>query len=196
MPDFLFLEPKWEFSFVENFLWGFVVKGGGYLYFYITKNRKIRMSHFLGEFDCKLDAKGRLMVPVGLRKQMPDAEREGLVVNRGFEKHLVIYTRKEWDKIVEDLSKLNQYEKKTREFIRYFTRGATELSLDASGRVLFPKSLLDYAGVGADVILSCQFNKIEVWAKDAYDAQMDNEPENFANLAEDVMGGLGRRNNV
>lgn len=151
------------------------------------------MSHFLGEFECKLDAKGRLMVPSGLRKQMPEAEKDGLVVNRGFEKHLVVYTRKEWDRIMEDLSKLNQYEKKTREFIRYFTRGATELSLDAAGRVLFPKSLLDYAGIGADAVLSSQFNKIEVWAKEAYDAQMDNEPENFANLAEEVMGSLGRR---
>jgi len=151
------------------------------------------MSHFLGEFDCKLDAKGRMMLPSGLRKQMPEAEKEGLVINRGFEKHLVVYTRKEWDNIMEDLSKLNQYEKKTREFIRYFTRGATELTLDAAGRVLLPKSLLDYAGIGSDVVLSSQFNKIEVWAKDAYDAQMDNEPENFANLAEEVMGGLGRR---
>lgn len=154
------------------------------------------MSHFLGEFECKLDAKGRLMLPAGLRKQMPEAEREGLVMNRGFEKHLVIYTRKEWDTIVEDLSKLNQYEKKTREFIRYFTRGATELSLDAAGRILVPKSLLEYAGMGADVVLASQFNKIEVWAKDAYDAQLDNEPDNFSNLAEEVMGGLGRRADV
>lgn len=154
------------------------------------------MSHFLGEFECKLDAKGRLMLPAGLRKQMPEAEREGLVVNRGFEKHLVIYTRKEWDTIVEDLSKLNQYEKKTREFIRYFTRGASELSLDAAGRILLPKSLMEYAGMGADVVLSSQFNKIEVWAKDAYDAQLDNEPDNFSNLAEEVMGGLGRRADV
>ncbi|MGV3510291.1 MAG: division/cell wall cluster transcriptional repressor MraZ [Sphingobacteriaceae bacterium] len=154
------------------------------------------MSHFLGEFECKLDAKGRLMLPAGLRKQMPEAEREGLVVNRGFEKHLVIYTRKEWDAIVADLSKLNQYEKKTREFIRYFTRGATELSLDAAGRILLPKSLTEYAGMGADVVLASQFNKIEVWAKDAYDAQLDNEPDNFANLAEEVMGGAGRRADV
>ena len=154
------------------------------------------MSHFLGEFECKLDAKGRLMLPAGLRKQMPEAEREGLVVNRGFEKHLVIYTRKEWDAIVADLSKLNQYEKKTREFIRYFTRGATELSLDAAGRILLPKSLTEYAGMGADVVLASQFNKIEVWAKDAYDAQLDNEPDNFANLAEEVMGGAGRRVDV
>jgi len=151
------------------------------------------MSHFLGEFDCKLDAKGRMMIPVGLKKQLPGADSEGLVINRGFEKHLVIYTRSEWDKIVDDLSKLNQYEKKTREFIRYFTRGATELSLDASGRVLLPKALMEYAGIGAEVVLSCQFNKIEVWDQAAYEEQMDSAPENFANLAEEVMGGLGRR---
>ena len=150
------------------------------------------MPHFLGEFECKLDAKGRMMIPVALKKQLPEAESEGLVINRGFEKHLVIYTRKEWNKIVDDLSKLNSYEKKTREFIRYFTRGATELSLDASGRVLLPKALMDYAGINMDVVLACQFNKIEVWAQDAYDTQMDNEPENFANLAEEVMGS-GRR---
>ncbi|WCT11303.1 division/cell wall cluster transcriptional repressor MraZ [Mucilaginibacter jinjuensis] len=151
------------------------------------------MSHFLGEFECKLDAKGRMMIPTGLKRQLPEAEAEGLVINRGFEKHLVIYTRKEWNLIIEDLAKLNQYEKRTREFIRYFTRGATELSLDANGRILLPKALLEYAGIGNDVVLACQLNKIEVWDQKAYDAQMDSEPENFANLAEEVMGGLGRR---
>lgn len=151
------------------------------------------MSQFLGEFDCKLDVKGRMMIPTGLKKQLPEADKEGLVINRGFEKHLVIYTRKEWDKIVDDLSKLNSYEKKTREFIRYFTRGASELSLDSAGRVLLPKALLEYAGIKADVVLACQFNKIEVWAEDAYNVQLDNEPENFANLAEEVMGSRKRR---
>ncbi|MCZ4244679.1 division/cell wall cluster transcriptional repressor MraZ [Pedobacter punctiformis] len=147
------------------------------------------MTQLLGEFDCKLDAKGRLMVPASLKKQLPEAERDGLVINRGFEKHLVIYPKKVWDEIVADLSKLNQYEKKTREFIRFFTRGASELTLDASGRVLLPKSLLEFAGISGDVVLACQFNKIEVWAKSAYDDLLDNEPENFANLAEEVMGG-------
>lgn len=170
-----------------------VESGKRYLLLHYKICQSVNMSHYLGEFDCKLDAKGRMMIPAGLKKQLPEAEREGLVINRGFEKHLVIYSRKEWDKIVEDLSKLNQYEKKTREFIRYFTRGASELSMDAANRVLLPKTLLEYAGINADVVLSCQFNKIEVWAKDAYDAQMDDEPENFANLAEEVMGGLGRR---
>jgi MraZ protein len=151
------------------------------------------MSHFLGEFDCKLDAKGRMMIPSSLKKQLPEAEREGLVINRGFEKHLVIYTKKEWDSITEELSKLNAYEKKSRDFIRYFTRGATELSLDSANRILFPKALMEYAGITGEVVLSCVLNKIEVWAKDAYDNQLDSEPENFANLAEEVMGNTARR---
>ena len=151
------------------------------------------MSHFLGEFDCKLDAKGRMMIPSNLKKQLPEVEKEGLVINRGFEKHLVIYTRKEWERIVGDLNKLNSFEKKTREFIRYFTRGASELNPDTANRVLLPRALLEYAGIDNEVVLSCQFNKIEVWAKDAYDSQLDNEPENFANLAEEVMGGSVRR---
>lgn len=153
------------------------------------------MSHFLGEFDCKLDAKGRMMIPAALKKQLPEAEKEGLVINRGFEKHLVIYTRKEWDKIIDDHSKLNQYEKRTREFIRYFTRGASELPLDTVSRVLLPKALMEYAGIAinTEVVLACQPNKIELWAKDAYDQALDNEPENFAKLAEEVMGSGRRR---
>ncbi len=146
------------------------------------------MSQLIGEFDCKLDTKGRLMIPSNLKRQLPDAERDGLVINRGFEKHLVIYTKAEWDKIVADLSTLNSFEAKTREFIRYFTRGATELSLDSANRILIPKSLLEFAEIKSDIVLSCQFNKIELWSKTSYDTLLDNEPENFAKLAEEVMG--------
>jgi MraZ protein len=150
------------------------------------------MVQLLGEFDCKLDTKGRMMVPSNLKKQLPNVDLEGLVVNRGFEKHLVIYPKKVWQGIVEELSKLNQFEKKTREFIRFFTRGATELTLDASGRVNFPKSLLEFAGIEGEVVLVCQFDKIELWSKTAYDNLLDSEPEDFASLAEEVMGNKNR----
>jgi MraZ protein len=153
------------------------------------------MDQLLGEFDCKLDAKGRLMVPSSLKKQLPNVEQDGLVINRGFEKHLVIYPKKVWRNIVEDLSKLNAYEQKTREFIRYFTRGATELTLDATGRVNLPKSLLESVGISinTEIVLACQFDKIEVWSKTAYEALFDQEPANFSSLAEEVMGNLKRR---
>lgn len=154
------------------------------------------MVQLLGEFDCKLDAKGRLMVPSSLKKQLPDVEREGLVINRGFEKHLVIYPKKVWERKVEELSKLNQYEEKSRQFIRLFTRGATELTLDATGRVNLPKSLLESVGISnnTELVLACQFDKIEVWSKAAYEAIFDEDPANFAALAEEVMGTQNRRN--
>ncbi len=152
------------------------------------------MVQLLGEFDCKLDAKGRLMVPSNLKKQLPDVEQEGLVINRGFEKHLVIYPKKVWQGIVEELGKLNPYEQKTREFIRYFTRGATELTLDAAGRVNLPNSLMESVGISnnTELVLACQFDKIEVWSKLAYEALFNQEPENFAALAEEVMGNKNR----
>ena len=154
------------------------------------------MSHLTGEFECKTDNKGRLMIPSGLKKKLPEVDNEGLVINRGFKKYLVIYTKKEWDKKLDELSKLNQYENKNIEFIRYFTRGATELTLDAAGRVNLPQALLDYAGIKADLVLTCQINKIEAWDKAAYNAMIDSEPENFAALAEEVMGGKNREGGI
>ncbi|MGK6350816.1 division/cell wall cluster transcriptional repressor MraZ [Parapedobacter sp. DT-150] len=150
------------------------------------------MSHLIGEFDCKLDTKGRMVFPAALKRQMPDVERTGLVINRGFEKHLVIYPKSEWDQITRKLAKLNQYVARNRKFIRDFTRGATELALDSAGRVLLPKSLLEYGGIDTEIVLSCQFNKIEVWSKEAYSKLWDdNEDDDFAALAEEVMGGSG-----
>lgn len=149
------------------------------------------MDQLIGEFDCKLDTKGRMVVPAALKRQLPDVERVGLVMNRGFEKNLVIYTREEWSKKMNQLAKLNQYNEKTRIFIRQFMRGATELTLDSAGRVLLPKSLLEYANIKGEVFLQCQFDKIELWAKDEYEKMMDTgSEEDFSALAEEVMGGF------
>ena len=151
------------------------------------------MTNFIGEFDCKLDAKGRLMLPSSLRKQLDPAAQESFVMNRGFEKCLVLYPKNDWKYISEEVNKLNQYVKKNREFTRYFYRGATELGLDGTGRLLFPKRLLEYAGVKKEVVLFAHGNKIEVWDKEVYDNLLNDEPDEFANLAEEVMGGIGNQ---
>jgi len=151
------------------------------------------MNHFLGEYECKLDTKGRMVLPAALKRQMPDVEREGLVINRGLETQLIIYTRSEWNRIMDKLSSLNPFERKSREFIRKFMRGATELTLDSAGRVLIPKTLQAYAGISTEIVLASQFNKIEVWAKERYDELWEDEGEEFAALAEEVMGNLERR---
>jgi MraZ protein len=151
------------------------------------------MTNFIGEFDCKLDAKGRLMLPSSLRKQLDPAAQESFVMNRGFEKCLVLYPKNDWKYISEEVNKLNQYVKKNREFTRYFYRGATELGLDGTGRLLFPKRLLEYAGVEKEVVLFAHGNKIEIWDKEAYDNLLTDEPDEFASLAEEVMGNAANK---
>lgn len=147
------------------------------------------MTNFIGEFECKLDVKGRLMLPSGLRKQLDPSAQEQFVLNRGFEKCLVLYPKNDWEYISAEVNKLNQYVKKNREFIRYFYRGATELGLDTTGRILLPKRLLGYAGVEKEVVLFAYSNRIEVWDSATYNNLLTDEPDEFADLAEEVMGG-------
>lgn len=147
------------------------------------------MANFIGEFECKLDTKGRLMLPSGLRKQLDPAAQEKFVLNRGFEKCLVLYPKNEWEGISAEVNKLNQYVKKNRDFIRYFYRGASELTVDATGRILFPKQMLGYAEVVKEVVLFAYSNRIEVWDATTYNNLLTDEPEDFSRLAEEVMGG-------
>lgn len=147
------------------------------------------VTQFLGEYEIKLDAKARLVMPAGLMRQLPAAAAGRLVLNRGFEKNLVLYPANEWDVIVAELNKLNPYVKENREFVRYFLRGATPVELDSANRILLPKPLQEYAAIEKDIVLSGNLNNIEIWSKQLHAAAMDNEPADFSALAEKVMGG-------
>lgn len=145
------------------------------------------MINLIGEHDCKLDGKNRILFPSGLKKQLPEAEEMKFVINRGFEQCLVLYPKSEWEKISNEVNQLNTYSKKNREFTRYFYRGASEVSLDSSNRILLPKALLTFAGIDKDIILFAYSNKIEIWDKTKYESLLTDEPDDFANLAEEVM---------
>ena len=153
------------------------------------------MPQFSGEYDCKLDAKGRFRLPTNLLKQL-----EGLgtdfMVNRGIEQCLVLYPKTEWEKITEELNKLNMYVEKNRRFVRYFMRGSSEASLDSADRMLIPKRLQEYAAIDKEVIVFAYLNKIEIWAKEIYDNMLSEEPEDFSSLAEDVMGNTTPEKNT
>lgn len=146
----------------------------------------------LGEYDCKLDAKGRLRLPTGLINQLGEGQTHSFVINRGFEKCLVLYPEDVWKKISLEIDGLNLYNKKNRDFARYFYRGAQELTMDGADRILLPKRLTEYAGIDNDVILSAYNGRIEVWARDEYDRMMDEEPIDFSDLANEVLGKLGQ----
>ncbi|MCX6241402.1 MAG: division/cell wall cluster transcriptional repressor MraZ [Bacteroidetes bacterium] len=146
------------------------------------------VTNLIGEFECRLDDKSRVILPSGLKKQISQEAQDRFVINRGFENCLVLYPMNEWKSISEEINRLNLYNRKNRDFARYFYRGATELTLDNASRLLLPKSLLSYAGIVRDVVLFAFSNRIEVWARDRYEKLMTDEPEDFSILAEDVMG--------
>lgn len=146
------------------------------------------MGALIGEYECKLDEKGRLMLPSGLKKQLPPEEQKNFIVNRGFEKQLNLYPHSEWEKITAQMNELNLFVKQNREFVRKFNNGATEVDVDGSGRILLPKALMIYAGIDKDAILFAFSNKIEIWSKQEYDKFMATGGDDFAALAEKVMG--------
>ncbi len=146
------------------------------------------MNSLLGEYTCRLDAKGRVAVPAGLLRQLAAADGGRFVVNRGFEQHLVLYPISAWQRISSEVNKLNQYVRKNRQFIRYFFRGANELKLDSHNRLLLPRRLLEYAAIDEQVVLFAFGDRIEIWAGHLYDQLLDDEPDNFADLAEEIMG--------
>lgn len=147
------------------------------------------MSGLLGEFECTMDPKGRVKVPAALLKQLNAADSGRFVLNRGFEKCLILYPWSEWQIISARLGKLNMFVQKNRDFVRYFMSGVSEITLDSNDRFLIAKSLQEYAGISKDIVLSAFQGKIEVWDKAAYEKAIDMNSDDFAGLAEEVMGG-------
>lgn len=145
------------------------------------------MQQLLGEYECKLDAKGRMRLPSALLRQLSAQGEHVFVVNRGIENCLQLYTLVEWERISAEVNALDPYVKKNRLFIRRFHRGATRVSPDAQDRIMLPQRLREYAGIEKEAVVFAYGGNIEVWSKDRYDAMYDEEPEDFAELAEDVM---------
>jgi MraZ protein len=147
------------------------------------------MTGLIGEYDCKVDVKGRFMFPVDLRKQLESFDK-GFVINRNLhQKCLVLYPINEWEKLNKKLSRLNRLIKANDVFVRKFTGGATNVEADATGRLLLPKPLADYADIRNDLKVLGSNNVIELWDRKMYDDFL-NQDINIEKLAEEVLGGI------
>ncbi len=148
------------------------------------------MTGFIGEYEATLDAKGRFLLPSGIKKQLPESGAEPFVLNRGFEKCLSLYTSKSWKPLFTNLGNLNDFDPKVRQFKRYFLNGATQVELDNAGRLLLPKNLIEYAGLDKDIVLVSGIDKIEIWDKIKHQQFFETfSPEAYSDLAEQVMAG-------
>ena len=148
------------------------------------------MNSFIGTYECKVDAKGRLMVPVALKKQMGDLNSSFVLKRSVFQSCLELYSMEEWNKMMAKVNKLNRFVKKNNDFIRRFTAGVKVVEIDANGRLLIPKDLVIFAKINKEIVLSSAVNIIEIWDKNLYENAIENATDDFATLAEEVMGNL------
>ena len=147
------------------------------------------MNSLIGTYDCKVDAKGRLMMPSGMKKQLAAILDDGFVLRRSvFQPCLELYPMSEWQTVMQKVNKLNRFKKKNNDFIRRFNAGARRVDIDGSGRLLIPKDLIGFAGISKNIVISPAVNIIEIWDKDKYEQAIDDAAIDFADLAEEVMG--------
>lgn len=148
------------------------------------------MTPIIGTYECKIDAKGRVLVPALLKKQLPTLA-EGFVLKRSvFESCLELWPMEEWNKMMVKINSLNPFVKKNNDFIRRFMAGVKMVEIDDAGRLLIAKDLIDFASISKDIVLSSKVNVIEIWDKQAYENTLNNDDFDFGELAEDVMGNL------
>lgn len=147
------------------------------------------MNNLIGTYECKADAKGRVMLPAALQKQLAPMFDKGFVLKRAvFQPCLELYPMEEWEQLMLKINKLNRFSRKNNDFVRRFTAGVKVIELDTTGRLLIPKDLIGFAGISKEIVLSSAINIVEIWDKNNYEKTIDDAANDFADLAEEVMG--------
>ena len=148
------------------------------------------LQHLIGTYECKADIKGRIMLPIAIKKQLAAVTSSSFVLKRAvFNPCLELYPIKEWLGLMEKINGLNRFNKKNNDFIRRFTAGVKTIDMDVSGRLLIPKDLVIHSKILKDVVVSSTVNILEIWDKSLYEKAIDEAALDFGALAEEVMGG-------
>lgn len=141
------------------------------------------MTFFTSQYESKLDAKGRIVLPARIKSQLPEGEQE-LVVRKGFEQCLMLYPMVEFKKVFSKISGLNEFNEEYRKLQRNFLSGVVTIELDGNGRFLIPKTMLTYAQIDKEAMLVGMGNKVEIWNPTIYEKHLISDPGELSKLAE------------
>jgi len=148
------------------------------------------LNYLIGTYECKIDVKGRLLIPSAFKKQLAPVIPKGFVLKRAvFQNCLELYPLEQWEELIKKVNSLNRFKKKNNDFIRRFTAGVKFIELDSNGRLLIPRDLIEFSNINREVTLSTSVNIIEIWDKSSYEKAIADSRDDFAQLAEEVMGG-------
>ena len=150
------------------------------------------MNYPIGEFYCKLDAKGRLLLPSSFKEQLGDALNDGFVLRPGlFEKCLDVYGKDDWRKLQDKLGKLNPFKKENLMMMRRINGGARVVMMDGSGRLQIPKDLVEKCDLVKEVVITSLPDRMQIWGKEQMDkSNAEMSDEEFSQMLEDRLGNI------
>ena len=134
----------------------------------------------MGEFHHNIDEKRRIIMPSKLREELGNT----IIITRGLEDCLFIYSKEEWSQIVTKLKNLPFTKKDARSFTRVFLSGATETEFDKQGRIKLPLPLTEYATLLKECVIIGVNDRVEIWSKDNWNAFMNKSKEELSDLAD------------
>lgn len=141
---------------------------------------------FMGEFHHNIDDKARLVMPSKFREELGDS----FVITRGLEGCLFVYSKDEWQTLVDKLKRLPFTKKDARAFLRFFLSGAQECSFDKQGRIAVPSPLVNYANLKKECVVIGVNDRLEIWSADAFNSYFNENEDNISDLAEDLFDGM------
>ncbi len=141
---------------------------------------------FMGEYAHNIDRKGRLMMPAKFREELGGR----VVVNRGLDGCLYVYTMDQWNIVYQKLFSLPSTSRETRNFQRMMLAKACECELDSMGRILIPQSLTALAGLEKECLIIGVATHLEIWAREKWEKMEEEQAESFEEAAENLSGML------
>ena len=136
----------------------------------------------MGEYRHNIDDKKRLVIPSKFRSELGNE----FILTRGLDKCLFIYSKHEWNKIVDKLKGLPFTQKDARNFTRFFLSGATVCEIDQSGRISITSPLIEYADITKECVIIGANDRLEIWSKESWETFMTDNIDNFSDIAENL----------
>jgi MraZ protein len=141
---------------------------------------------FLGEYVHAIDDKHRLAIPARFRQDLA----EGLYLTKGVDRCLYVLAPDGWNRLAERIAALSTLQADVRALQRHFFAGAVHLVPDRLGRIVLPPNLRSYADLEGEVVVAGVHSRIEIWRREAWDAEQARVDQQTAAIAEQ-MASLG-----
>ena len=141
---------------------------------------------FIGEYEHTLDEKKRVSLPKAFRAGLG----KKMVMTRGLDNCLFVYSLKNWEKVASKLNELSFAQADTRGFNRFILSGAVEVDTDSAGRILIPDHQKEFAGLGKTVVFAGVSDRVEVWDSGkwkTYKAHIEKQADSMA----ETLGKIG-----